>query len=838
MLVRVSEGIRLGKFLKSKEGKGLGIAFSTTSFNVLLQYQVHIQLLGIKVTEDIFISNNGIYFYLEGNIWDIFLAQIDVEAEVGKNWDELTFHLRGRFVAKARKRRDYITETSLLQNRYQFPYRHRRQVQTESSSFQSSYLDALQTVIRMISDEAEKRLSQVQNALISAQNGFTKAQDWLDKKQKDVIAANVVFDNAVDKLEQTKQKLEDAKGPMHEALKQLEKTQRDIDNLCKIRTCKPICIPGIKCGTCVKKTWFGKIHLPCCKLTSCMISFPDILCEFANIACRIFRFAAYTALELAKIAVKAVMLAYDVAVAAVSFSQFVVDKSRAVLFVAEGLLELAKIGLDVAKVVLEAAKIALEAVKIVIGASADVLQFVIENGLKGIIDVKNCGFDIKMSTKDLPVFEVSCEVNAFKTGWTEIKLKINFKNILQSIWQAARATIKAIIDKFGGIFSGRKRRDIEFDASSRMHVLLRKIRESDDVNNTLHNLNETIDLSKNISGFRGSEDSDSESRVTLYREKCLSITMIQSFMNDSFYFLQEVVNDSKAYFGEIDNVKRQLQEFSTINAPSQNMTTDSLGISRQYATMDYNMTENDIEKAINDTKTAAAEDPLLIEIQSAVRVSSNSVDDEMKSVETIDYQNAWFTSMKNMTRDYFNESECEDFQDCIFYAISNLYVIYESETIPNISNIQRSILDLESLLVETFQNESSSIIDTASTFEYVIFNINGLVSMNLFCSEAPKLVKQLHNQTVLYGSDVTLFCNATGDPEPDFIWLRNEMIIPGESSNILTILNVTEIDSYDKYNCIAGNVVANITSSDAYINVVLQGKYMLRHVYKTQILKI
>jgi hypothetical protein len=102
--------------------------------------------------------------------------------------------------------------------------------------------------------------------------------------------------------------------------------------------------------------------------------------------------------------------------------------------------------------------------------------------------------------------------------------------------------------------------------------------------------------------------------------------------------------------------------------------------------------------------------------------------------------------------------------------------------------------------------------------------------MNLFCSEAPTFVKQLNNQTVLYGSDVTLFCIAIGDPEPDFIWLKNETIIPGESSNILTVLNVTEIDSYDKYNCIAGNIVTNVTSSDAYINIVLQGKYILHYL--------
>ncbi|XP_060567616.1 uncharacterized protein LOC132726321 [Ruditapes philippinarum] len=293
-------------------------------------------------------------------------------------------------------------------------------------------------------------------------------------------------------------------------------------------------------------------------------------------------------------------------------------------------------------------------------------------------------------------------------------------------------------------------------------------------------------------------------------------------MQDAFNYLQEVVNESKAYIGEIDKAKRQIQEFSSINVTAENMTSDSFGISSEYAAVDYNMTQNDIYKAINDTKKAASEDPLLTEIQIAVGGMNKAVDDEIVSLEKIDFRNTWFTSLINMTKDYFNNSECENFQDCIFYSISNLYVLYESENFPNISSIQDSIVDLENLLIEIFQNESFSVIDTSVAYENALFHINKLVSMNLFCSDAPKFVKQLQNQTVLYGSNVTFFCNAAGDPELDFIWLVNDTIIPGESSNVLTVLNVTENDSYEKYNCMAGNIVANITSSDAYISIKKQ----------------
>jgi hypothetical protein len=181
-----------------------------------------------------------------------------------------------------------------------------------------------------------------------------------------------------------------------------------------------------------------------------MVRIPDLLCLSANAICAILRGLAYAALEVAKIFVRLPMLAFDIAKTSLSFAQIIVDKSRVVLTVAEGILELAKVGLEFAKGVLEAAKWALEGVKMAIGAAATVLEFVVEYGMKTIIDVRNCGFNVEISTKDLPVFAVFCEVNPFKLGWIDIGLKVNFKDITQSIWNAARATIEKIMEMITG----------------------------------------------------------------------------------------------------------------------------------------------------------------------------------------------------------------------------------------------------------------------------------------------------------------------------------------------------------------------------------------------------
>jgi hypothetical protein len=94
---------------------------------------------------------------------------------------------------------------------------------------------------------------------------------------------------------------------------------------------------------------------------------------------------------------------------ALSIAQRVVDNARVILRAAQGILEDAKAGLEVAKLSLEVAKGAIETIKFIVRAALYVFDLMV-SGLQNIIDVKNCGFEVQMSTTDKAFFDVSCDI--------------------------------------------------------------------------------------------------------------------------------------------------------------------------------------------------------------------------------------------------------------------------------------------------------------------------------------------------------------------------------------------------------------------------------------------
>lgn len=564
-----------------------------------------------------------------------------------------------------------------------------------------------------------------------------------------------------------------------------------------------------------------KIPYPCFSSTDCMIRVPDLICEAANLACRLVRNVAYVALEVAKVFVRLPMLAFDVAKAAVSVAQVVVDKSRVVLNVAESLMGIAQVGLEFAITELEFAKQVLEGVKFALGAVANVLELVIEFGLKNIIDVKNCGFEVELSTKDLPVFAVFCDVNAFKLGWKTITIKINFKNIIQSIWNAARATIDMLIKTFGNLLGiGRKRRDIAFKSSAKIHAsILRHVR---DVGSDTNLFNESLDVSYDIIGMASGIDQDYESRVLLYNEKCQKITVLLDFMQQSFDSLFDIVNESVHYLNEINALKEELQQY-TNDALTENQTLEDLGISKEHAKNDYNMTDDDLKQLLEEIIMSMKNDSLLNEVRSTANLTIENLDALLESTESIDFVDTWFAAMKNESAKYFNASQCVGFEDCVLYAISTLYDLFEAENVPDLDEIRSTILNLETVIIELFQNETHAVSSVSGSIVAVSSNVSYLSNVNPFCSTAPAFLSDIENMTVLNSTKVILTCDATGDPSPQFWWLKDEEFIHGENQMNLTIFSASVEDS-GVYTCIAGNVVANISSNDAVLLVLLYGR--------------
>jgi hypothetical protein len=180
--------------------------------------------------------------------------------------------------------------------------------------------------------------------------------------------------------------------------------------------------------------------------------------------------------------------------------------------------------------------------------------------------------------------------------------------------------------------------------------------------------------------------------------------------------------------------------------------------------------------------------------------------------------------MSNISSEYFNASQCNGFKDCVLYAISELYTTFEDEDIPNVDNIRKAILDLEYILIELFQNQSSLIEELAAAMDSVMSSITFINETNPFCSEAPIFLTELKNQTVLIGTDVYITCNVTGSPFPNIKWFMEDNLLPNETEMQLVINNVTVNDS-GVYRCEVGNVVANLTSANAYLQVVTYGNF-------------
>ena len=194
-----------------------------------------------------------------------------------------------------------------------------------------------------------------------------------------------------------------------------------------------------------------------------MLAVPDYDCEAANNLCRKIRKTAYAVLERKMIYIRIPMLALDNAIADVSVVKFRVHKSRVFLDIANNAVDLAAFEVESAKGVLEIAKRALEDIKLVVRYGIMALNYIIMYGMQSIIHVRNCGFDVTLSTRDETVFDFHCDVNAFTLGWRTVEVRINFKDVVQSIWNAAKATITSIFDAIGSQLNRRKKRELQHE---------------------------------------------------------------------------------------------------------------------------------------------------------------------------------------------------------------------------------------------------------------------------------------------------------------------------------------------------------------------------------------
>ena len=90
-----------------------------------------------------------------------------------------------------------------------------------------------------------------------------------------------------------------------------------------------------------------------------------------------------------------------------------------------------------------------------------------------------------------------------------------------------------------------------------------------------------------------------------------------------------------------------------------------------------------------------------------------------------------------------------------------------------------------------------------------------------FLSVSPRMTSYSDNQTVVEGSNLNLFCNATGKPAPNITWTRvsdDKVLFVGNPWHIADI-NRTYSGTY---HCVADNGVSSPVNSTVSVNVLCE----------------
>ncbi|XP_064612925.1 uncharacterized protein LOC135476735 isoform X2 [Liolophura sinensis] len=773
---------KLWSLLSVKLGFGFGLALASDSNNFVVQFHARLNFFGAKASADVFVTNKEIATRAEVNIWDIFTARLTIRATVFVNVADWALRIRGEFIPGGAPKHQ------------------------AGSNVQASLGDAIRNFVNRLADEAVKRISKAQDAVNKAKDKLTSAQKWLDDKKSEVDKANVVFDRAIAGLERAKQKLEAAKGPFRRALAKLNAAQKRVDRLCKIKSCSKICVPGIKFKIC-KWGWF---RFPCPKFTSCMFKIPNPLCVAANLLCHGLRAIAFAALEVAKLFVRVPMLALDAAKFALSVAQVVVDKSRIVLEVVKVALDVAKGLLEVAKGGLSLANVALEGVKFAVRAVQYAINFIVKYGLQSIIDIGNCGFEIELSTRDLFEFEIFCDVNPFRLGWRTVRFRLNFHNILGSIWNAAKSLVNSFLDSLKNLF-GRRKREINYEAFSRLHKAFRYRRQAG--NGTLDE-----DLFDNLEdGVLNNTiltNTTRESELQFWREQCSRYSPVRNFLQQSIVELNNVTNELEASMQEVSNRGSETVE---VRNSIINISVNDSEVDYTVAEEDFNVTREQVVNVLNSVNAKMQDNDLVKESKSATDYVIQGNEEALNSFASAEILPLWRERMENITLELLSTDECSGFYDCVVWSFGEIYQLVDSVDPQLLPRAQQDLPALEEHFYSLFENDTKSFTELVDITTEILNELELLRADEIFCGTVPEITKGPRNVTVRSGESVTLTCSASSIPEPSYYWFLNEEMYGTGGSLTLTV--VTSEDA-GEYVCVAGNHVANVTSDPAIVTVI------------------
>ncbi|KAL4233095.1 signal peptide protein [Mactra antiquata] len=768
--VSISNPTKFGRFISLTDRRLIEGALSLHTNKTALQFQPVVSMVGVSRYENVYVtSTRGLYFTSQRKVWNEFLANINVSADVGKDWNDLKYNLKGYFVQS--------------EGLY---------VGSQMDTFKDRYLYILRNSLNQNLDSTKERLADAQHDLDKTRTTLTIARKWLEEQERDVEETHIAFDNAVTELDIASKKLTELNASYIEAKKALEDAELEVNNLCKIEECTYTCMPERKCQWC--KSCEKCSPYLCCITLGCYTYIPDEKCTIANDFCRQVREKAFENLKQIDTMVKEVMLEYEDATRNCSNAEWEKIRARELYTAAKDRLQWAHIGFDLADNNVKTAMEYLNNIKEDAKVEEQTLQLISKKGIENLLNVRDCTFEIEITTTDVSLFYVSCEVNALDLGWTKMVFAIDFINVRSSMWRAAQTTVNILLTNFGATIN-RKRRSSEFEVHPYEHNLIRVTREASYF--SLHTVDRTKTFARNCQIFKFWTDFLHRTCKALHNEA-----------NYAYEYTLALHN----FIGYVYNKTNE----RNINLAT--ATPKSLKLNTTVAARDYNMSQAEIKQIITQFKN-----------NTRVMKTMGKVDDAFvltheKMLHTLNKMNTvvnWFIGLKNLTNNL--PIRCFGLSDCITKSLSNMSYLVGDLYNPNADNVRQSI--------QILQNNFKKLLNISSTMHpkdvgRVIGDstkeIERMNESNPFCHTAPTIKENPKSANVLEGNSVTFSCVADGSTPLAYQWYKNKDPLYNETKETLVLEDIKRADNGSEVYCVVSNIVADIKSRNSIITVYAQ----------------
>ncbi|XP_033096564.1 uncharacterized protein LOC117100841 [Anneissia japonica] len=649
-------------------------------------------------------------------------------------------------------------------------------------------------------------------------------------------------------------------------------------NVCK----KPveISITYTSCSTCIKYQTVGQVEKIEMEEVACSIQIPNANCVRRNDECRKTRKRLFDHLKLTTPDLSTLVEELDNAVLRALLAKAALN--RAVIELQDAVRQHDKVLIRVrsSQAHLHIMQNAINEIRENVKAGLAIKELQINGSIEASLEFKRLQFEIDIVGEETTVIPVVCHLKLAAIP-VQIKIYIDFKNLEYSLENAALfMTEKLFGDITRSVRRGRKmsqrRIGLVYDRNRRDNVTVIEQPQMDSVsynlvNSTLdYNISKTIlrdhnvvqnearckdfnnilgfvknsfnillevaNISKviNVPALENVDNFHSEYiyNLSVSSSKAINGSAAFHYFNltmDDIQYLNSSLDDGLIHYNlpnptsEVVNTSTALQFFNLtmddiqyLNSSLDNglihynlSKTTSEAVNTSTALQYFNLTMDDIQY-LKNSLSASLQQIALTQVIYSAKITTNNTKSLLKVDDVL---SRWEVVMETYTRNFSGLADCEGFHDCLATELIGLKYLSEDRQIYQ----KVIILDeyISTLLFKTRLNVNEALTGARN----VLSQVNFLQNDNDICLRKPTITKHPEAKIVtVEGTEVTITCQASGNPSPTFSWKFNGETLGGRYTNLLLLRHVNTSDS-GTYTCHANNEVTSVQSEQCELTV-------------------